>query len=449
MADLPGDPAQPAPDAAALKILVPAVGALLALAAALAAACFVRAYGVAFLGRPPIGRRRRRAGDRPLVAGRHGRPRPAVPARRRAAGSGHRCPGAGRARHGRGSPHRRRSAQPWLSIVPIAESRSSYNGLLVLLFIAVSASLAAVVIHRLASRAVRRAPAWDCGFPDPSPATQYTAASFAQPIRRVFGLQAVRRPRRGRHAAARRHARRPASPAAARSDLGRASTPRSPSPSTISPERLNVLQFLTIRVYLALVFAGPGRPAAGAGGMAVIGLLAIQGAQMLLVLAAGAALTGFVRKVKARLLRRRGPPILQPYRDLLRLLRKEVVLAHERLLAVPRRALSDLRRDLGRRRPGADLRHRPAVQLVGRPDRHHRAARQRPLLPRARRHGCRHQLRRHRLEPRGDDRLARRAGDDHDRLHPGADRRLDPALDRRRLHVVLRTSACGSRSAWR
>ena len=38
-------------------------------------------------------------------------------------------------------------------------------------------------------------------------------------------------------------------------------------------------------------------------------------------------LTGFVRKVKARLLRRQGPPLLQPYRDLLRLLRKEVVLA--------------------------------------------------------------------------------------------------------------------------
>ena len=34
---------------------------------------------------------------------------------------------------------------------------------------------------------MRRGPAWDCGFPDPSPATQYTADSFAQPIRRVFG----------------------------------------------------------------------------------------------------------------------------------------------------------------------------------------------------------------------------------------------------------------------
>ncbi len=61
--------------------------------------------------------------------------------------------------------------------------------------------------------------------------------------------------------------------------------------------------------------------------MAVIIDLAVQGAQMLLVLLLAPLLTGLVRKVKARLLRRRGPPLLQPYRDLLRLLRKEVVLA--------------------------------------------------------------------------------------------------------------------------
>ncbi len=61
--------------------------------------------------------------------------------------------------------------------------------------------------------------------------------------------------------------------------------------------------------------------------MAVIFDLAIQGAQMVLVLALAPLLTGFIRKLKARLVRRRGPPLLQPYRDLLRLLRKEVVLA--------------------------------------------------------------------------------------------------------------------------
>jgi formate hydrogenlyase subunit 4 len=61
--------------------------------------------------------------------------------------------------------------------------------------------------------------------------------------------------------------------------------------------------------------------------MAVIRDFAFQGAQMLLVLLLSPLLTGFVRKLKARLLRRQGPPLLQPYRDLIRLMRKDVVLA--------------------------------------------------------------------------------------------------------------------------
>ncbi|MDX8444781.1 respiratory chain complex I subunit 1 family protein [Mesorhizobium captivum] len=61
--------------------------------------------------------------------------------------------------------------------------------------------------------------------------------------------------------------------------------------------------------------------------MAVIFQLAVQGAQMLLVLLLAPLLIGFVRKVKARLLRRQGPSLIQPYRDLVRLMRKEVVLA--------------------------------------------------------------------------------------------------------------------------
>jgi formate hydrogenlyase subunit 4 len=61
--------------------------------------------------------------------------------------------------------------------------------------------------------------------------------------------------------------------------------------------------------------------------MAVIHDLAVQVAQMLLVLALAPLVTGFVRKVKARLMRRRGPPLLQPYRELMRLLGKETVLA--------------------------------------------------------------------------------------------------------------------------
>jgi formate hydrogenlyase subunit 4 len=55
--------------------------------------------------------------------------------------------------------------------------------------------------------------------------------------------------------------------------------------------------------------------------------LMAQGAQMFLVLAIAPGATGAVRLVKARLMRRRGPSILQPYRDLAKLMRKEVVLA--------------------------------------------------------------------------------------------------------------------------
>jgi formate hydrogenlyase subunit 4 len=62
--------------------------------------------------------------------------------------------------------------------------------------------------------------------------------------------------------------------------------------------------------------------------MALILDALVQFAQLLLVLSLAPLLTGYVRKVKAHLLRRRGPPVLQPYRDLLKLIRKEAVLAH-------------------------------------------------------------------------------------------------------------------------
>jgi formate hydrogenlyase subunit 4 len=61
--------------------------------------------------------------------------------------------------------------------------------------------------------------------------------------------------------------------------------------------------------------------------VAVIADFAVQGAQMLIVLLMAPLLTGLVRKLKARMLRRQGPPVIQPYRDLARLMRKEVVLA--------------------------------------------------------------------------------------------------------------------------
>ncbi|MER8603749.1 hydrogenase 4 subunit B [Mesorhizobium sp. M0590] len=235
-----------------LKVMVPAVGGLLALSAALAAACFVKAFGITFLGRPrsaavELAHEVDRyslaamfilaalcllAGILPglVIDGLSSVTLPLI-----------------------GSRMPVQMAQPWLSIVPIAASRSSYNGLLVFLFIAFSASAAAYVIHRFASHALRRGPAWGCGFLDVVPSSQYTAVSFAQPIRRVFGTFVFR----------------------ARE------TVEMPAPGETGPARLNVemhdviwetlylpigraldfatdhlnhLQFLTIRRYLTLVF---------------------------------------------------------------------------------------------------------------------------------------------------------------------------------------------------
>jgi formate hydrogenlyase subunit 4 len=62
--------------------------------------------------------------------------------------------------------------------------------------------------------------------------------------------------------------------------------------------------------------------------MALIVELALQGVQMVLVLLLAPFIIGVTRRVKARLLRRIGPPVLQPYRDLWKLMHKEAVIAN-------------------------------------------------------------------------------------------------------------------------
>ena len=236
-----------------LKFLVPAVGALLALSAALAAACFVKAFGVTFLGRPRTeAAKAAHETDRCSLAAMF-----FLAALCLVAGI---VPGLfidALAPVVKGLLGDRMPAQTgveWLSIVPIAEGRSSYNGLLVFLFMAISGGLAAFAIHRLASDRLRRGPAWDCGYPDPNPATQYTASSFAQPIRRVFGSvvfharEQVDMPAPGD--------RRPAQLTVTLHDPVW-DTLYAPIAGGISfaAERLNHLQFLTIRQFLSLVFA--------------------------------------------------------------------------------------------------------------------------------------------------------------------------------------------------
>jgi hydrogenase-4 component B len=236
-----------------LKFLVPAVGALLALSATLAAACFVKAFGITFLGRArSSAASAAQETDRLSLAAMF-----SFAALCLIAGI---LPGlfidalapVVQALVGDRMPAQ--TGVEWLSIVPIAQSRSSYNGLLVFLFMVMSGTLAAIAIHRLASDKLRRAPAWDCGYPDASPATQYTASSFAQPIRRVFGSMVLR---------AREHVEMPppgdARPArlvvALHDPVWETLYLPVAAGVTYAAERLNHLQFLTIRQFLSLVFA--------------------------------------------------------------------------------------------------------------------------------------------------------------------------------------------------
>jgi hydrogenase-4 component B len=236
-----------------LKLTVPAIGALLALSAALAAACFVRAFGISFLGRPrtPAASSAQETDGFSLAA------MYVLAAACLIAGI---LPGlfidglAPVVQSLAGGRMPVQASVQWLSVVPIAAGRSSYNGLLVFVFMIASGAIAAFAIHRLASSKLRRGPAWGCGYPPASPLAQYTADSFAQPIRRVFGTIVFR----------------------AR-EIGEMPPPGSVAPARLTvelrdviwdvlyapiavgiafaAERLNYLQFLTIRSYLSLVFA--------------------------------------------------------------------------------------------------------------------------------------------------------------------------------------------------
>jgi len=138
-------------------------------------------------------------------------------------------------------------------LIPSADNPNSYGGLFVLTALAVACIVTRLVIRTFANNATRRSPAWDCGYPDPRPTTQYTSTSFTQPIRRVFGTvvfgarEIVAMPKPGDVAAA-----------SLRVTLTDPAWDKiyTPIAQTIGliADRMNGLQFLTIRRYLGLIF---------------------------------------------------------------------------------------------------------------------------------------------------------------------------------------------------
>ncbi|RMH52563.1 MAG: hydrogenase 4 subunit B [Zetaproteobacteria bacterium] len=187
---------------ALLTAMVPFSASMLALAGALAAACFVKVFGVVFLGHarsPEVAQAREVDGWMRL-----GMALPAlsclllgllpalvVPLIDRVpqalldasltavSGGGH-----------------------WLWLVPVARAQVSYSAPIALLGMVVLGGLVFWRLHPAGS-AVRRAPLWSCGNPHVHARMQYSATSFSQPLRRIFA--GFYRPQEHEHAERARH----------------------------------------------------------------------------------------------------------------------------------------------------------------------------------------------------------------------------------------------------
>ncbi len=234
------------------RLIVPLMAAVLALAAALAAAGFVRAFGITFLGRP----RSEEAAKAVEPSG------PMLTGLALLAGA---CLVLGvfpvfglklaeSAAHGVVGVDLPAGAIGWFFVSPLGTSGAAYAGFAVFAAILGLALGMRVLLGRIWPERRRRAPAWNGGYPDADPAIQYTASGFSQPLRRVFATsvfrvrESVDMPPPG-----------DARPARLEVGLVDPAWRWGAEPVRRAVEaltqRLNALQFLSIRRYLSLMFA--------------------------------------------------------------------------------------------------------------------------------------------------------------------------------------------------
>jgi hypothetical protein len=152
--------------------------------------CFVKVYGVAFLGRPRAPAAA--AGDHGLDAGNMER-----------FGMAWLAAGCfvlglfptsfllmlnrvGVALTGRGLSEEALQSS-WLWLIPTAPAQASYSPIIFLLVIIGVTLLTFLLVRRFYHGRVRFADPWDCGFPEQTSRMQDTADAFGQPIRHVFG----------------------------------------------------------------------------------------------------------------------------------------------------------------------------------------------------------------------------------------------------------------------
>jgi len=175
-----------------VRSLLPLFAATLALAGALTAMCFVKVYGIAFLGQP-----REPALQTPVPHAGDAGPMERFGMAWLAGG----CfvlglfpssfllmlnrVGASLTGHGLSEPALAGSG--WLWLVPTAAAQASYSPIVFLVVISAVTLFAFLVVRRFYHGRLRIADPWDCGFPEQTSRMQDTADAFGQPIRHVFG----------------------------------------------------------------------------------------------------------------------------------------------------------------------------------------------------------------------------------------------------------------------
>jgi len=175
-----------------VRSLLPLFAATLALAGALTAMCFVKVYGIAFLGRP-----REPAQRAPAPHAGDAGPMERFGMAWLAAG----CfvlglfPSSfllmlnrvGTSLTGHGLSEPALAGSGWLWLVPTAAEQASYSPVIFLVVIAAVTWFAFLLVRRFYHGRMRFADPWDCGFPEQTSRMQDTADAFGQPIRHVFG----------------------------------------------------------------------------------------------------------------------------------------------------------------------------------------------------------------------------------------------------------------------
>ena len=169
-----------------LRSMIPTATAALALTGALAAACFVKVYGVAFLGLPRSHHiaHAREVTDRGMLAGPAFLagwcvllgvlPTPFINALSAVTAQlfGETLPAV--------------SSLGWLWVTPVSPQVAAYAPLLVLLGAALVGWIGYQMLYRRTGLEPRRADPWDCGFGGLNARMQYTSGAFSMPIRRIF-----------------------------------------------------------------------------------------------------------------------------------------------------------------------------------------------------------------------------------------------------------------------